>query len=68
MNCPDCFKDNDAMRDYMISTDQLWCEFEADVIDGYLHLVYYCRHCSWHHQKKIDPEPLFNNPYVREEE
>jgi len=39
----------------MLASDQLWMEFEAEVIDGYLCTVYYCRHCSYNEQKKFDP-------------
>lgn len=66
MNCPDC-TEND-ISEYLAQTDNLWCKFEAEVLNGYLHLVYWCRHCSWHSHKKIDPEFLWDNPFVKEEE
>ena len=54
MNCPQC--EEDDVHGYLSATDQLWMEFESDVIDGYLHTVYYCKRCDFSQEKKFDPE------------
>ena len=54
MNCRKCLKH--PMGDIWAASDRLWCIFEAEVIDGWLHTVYYCRHCDWNQQRKFDPE------------
>jgi len=56
MNCPQCLAH--PMGDIWAASDKLWCEFEAEVIDGYLHTVYWCRQCDFAEQKKFDPEEL----------
>lgn len=59
MDCPVCIEGPHG--EYLASTDQLWCEFEAEVIDGWLETVYYCRKCSWHEHKKFDPQLIHDN-------
>jgi len=54
MNCPQC-QDND-IHGFLHDADQLWMEFEAEVIDNYLHTVFYCRRCDFTQEKKFDPE------------
>ena len=66
MNCPKCFAKPSG--EYLASTDQLWCEFEAEVIDGTLHTVYYCRRCDWHQEKCFNPELIHLNDWHEAEE
>ena len=58
MNCPKCSDTPEA--EYLASTDQLWCEFEAEVINHELHTVYWCRRCDWNQQRTFDPELIHN--------
>lgn len=62
MNCPKCR--NSEWGNFLSETDRLWCEFEAEVISGYLHTVYWCKRCDWNQQRKFDPELI----HLREEE
>jgi len=59
MDCPVCLETPHG--EYLASTDQLWCEFEAEVIEGWLHTVYYCRRCDWNEQKKYCPQLIHDN-------
>ena len=59
MNCPKCtIQDLVHNSEYWASTDQLWMEFEAEVIDGWLETVYYCKRCEYNEQKKYDPQRI----------
>jgi len=68
MNCPKCHIENFEVRDYLASTDQLWMEFEAEIIDGYLYTLYYCRHCPYNERKKFDPQRIHDMMLCGEEE
>ena len=65
MNCPECLKTE--IGDYLAQTDQLWCEFEAEVIEHELRTIYYCRHCDWHEERKFDPQLLHDFAQAEEE-
>ena len=62
MNCPKCFDTPEG--EYLAATDQLWCEFDAQIFDGYLHTAFYCRRCDWSQQNRFDPEVI----HMEEEE
>jgi len=65
MNCPKC-----ELRDVhgiLSQTDQLWCEFDSEIIDGYLQTVFYCRRCDWNNSKRFDPGLIHIGCLVEEE-
>ena len=66
MNCPSCTEGD--VSGYYASTDQLWCEFEAEVVDHCLYTIYYCRHCDWQERKKFDPQLIHDKMKSEEEE
>jgi hypothetical protein len=59
MNCPKC-EANDV-HGFGRDADLLWMDFESDVIDGYLHTVYYCKRCDFNQEKIFDPELIHLN-------
>tara|TARA_A100001234_G_C12440876_1_gene306880 strand:- start:200 stop:382 length:183 start_codon:yes stop_codon:yes gene_type:complete len=56
MDCPKCL--DKPHGEFYASQDKLWCEFDAQVIDGWLYTVYYCRNCDWNEQKKFCPQVM----------